>query len=462
MEKKSFEERKAEFPQQFIAPLYVEDAKFLSRFGIVIPGKESFPLAYVKHTPQDFVVEEISPEGSVYTIEYKDFLQNIRELPENAPTFYATLVKCSLTTFEAIRILAEQLGCSVENIQYAGIKDLRAVTAQRISIRGVTRDQIARVAHPQFFLKDIEAGKGVLTQGELTGNRFTILVRTEESVHTEFHTQNIVKNLISARDHGFYNFFYLQRFGTPRLINYKWGKDILLGNYEAVIKSLLTEASDTELPYFKGVRSKLGLCYGNWIEMKRVIDDSIPDSFGYESTVLTHLSDHPNDFLGALKLIEQQSIFWVHAYMSKLFNACISDLLVSNKAVPAHLPLPLSHEFQDLLLYKKFFEKEGMYPPPWKNLRPFPKIRTAHREVFVKPKVTIHMADVCPEGIRFSFSLDKGQYATTFLSHVFNLVSGVDPETENRFILNHVQSLSQKTYEYFKDSLEGTAAVVEE
>src|SRR3989338_2287343 len=98
---------------------WIEDDQFLSQIGITIPGKNQFPLGYVKHLPQDFVVEEIDEDGRVHTVNPLE--ETHMEDGEYGGTYYATLVKCNMTTFDAVRQLAAQLDCSETQIQHAGI-----------------------------------------------------------------------------------------------------------------------------------------------------------------------------------------------------------------------------------------------------------------------------------------------------------------------------------------------------
>lgn len=455
------EELKETYPEAFVPPPYIEDATFLARFGIVIPGKDAFSLGYLKHSPADFIVEEVGPNGQVLSVEYEDNSASIALLPD-APTYYATLVKCGLTTFQALALLAEQLGCPVKAIQYAGIKDQRAITAQRISIRGVRKESLMNVAHPQFFLKDVEAGNGVVTMGALTGNRFSILVRTDQHVFSEEGAFALRDALTYVRTHGFYNFFYLQRFGTPRLMNYEWGRDILKGEYAAVVRSVLTKTTPTEYPFFTELRESLATCYGDWSRMQGLIMATVPESLPHELNMLAYLIEHPDDYCGALQAIEQQSTFWVHAYISLLFNKLLSDHLVSNRTLPETFALALSDKAEDRTLYQQQMRRDGLPQPLWKHLRAFPQARAAHRTIQVKSSVDIHDISVCNEGIKLCFTLGKGQYATTFLSHLFNLVAGVDPKTETRFSLESVSKTYPSTEEYFRATLQGDAVVAEE
>jgi hypothetical protein len=90
-ELKRIEEAKAAHPELFIERSIVEDAELLSKFGIVIPGKEALPKGYLKLWPEDFIVEE-RIDGGV-----REITSTQAPLPESPdPTLYATLVKCGV------------------------------------------------------------------------------------------------------------------------------------------------------------------------------------------------------------------------------------------------------------------------------------------------------------------------------------------------------------------------------
>ena len=151
-------------PELFERRTYLEDASLLHEFGISIPGKESFASGYLKLWPGDLIVEEVSPEGEIATVTRENILTPETEL-SYAPTIYATLVKCGISTIEAIDDMVAQLGCERTAIGYAGIKDRDALTAQRISFRKVTPQKLKALTSPYFFLKDVTEGKGAVATG---------------------------------------------------------------------------------------------------------------------------------------------------------------------------------------------------------------------------------------------------------------------------------------------------------
>ncbi len=451
MVEQTYREFAAAHPAECTPVSWVEDARFLSQFGIAIADKESFPQGVVKFLPQDFIVEEILSDGSQCTIGQET--DTLLPFAADGDTVYATLVKCNISTFEAVRQLAAQLGCSVDQIQYAGIKDQRAITAQRVSFRKVPLEAVQAITSSDFFLKDIVRGKGVLQPGQLTGNRFTILVRTSAAIHEPATVACMAKQLTKVATEGFYNFFYLQRFSSPRYINFKWGRDILLGNYEAVVRSILLEQTPTEVAFFGKVRTALESRWGDWDAMLTYLDEQVPsDVMQTERAALAYLVQHPGDFLGVLTLDTRQTQLWVYAFGSKIFNQQLS-FLARKGAVPRELPTILSPDRTDTALYRYLFEAEGVWPPTWPSLRAFPHIQRRRQTVPTTIPVEIHSIDVVEAGIVLQFTLQKGGYATTFLSHLFNLRGGSYATDAIDFNTEDVATIPDAVREIFAEAL---------
>jgi tRNA(Glu) U13 pseudouridine synthase TruD len=318
-------------------------------------------------------------------------------------------------------------------------------------------DKILNVNSKNLFLKNITFGKGVMEKGNLIGNRFTILLRTDHSNIDQETIENLVKKIEQVKRNGFYNFYYLQRFGAPRFINIKWGLEILKGNHKEVIRSFICDSSERELDYFSNLRKKAEKNFGNWTLIKDLFKN-IPIICANENIVLDYLIKNPTDFKGALKQIPDQTMLWVYAISSLLFNEKISFLLQTQSEIPEKLPLFLSLDKNDVITYEESLRALNIFPPPFKNLNDFPNIRPEKRLVNTTEKVKINKIEIVEEGIILSFDLSKGDYATTFLSHLFNLVNGKAPEWVSKNILDIKKNLgeneNQKTLDHFREMLE--------
>jgi tRNA(Glu) U13 pseudouridine synthase TruD len=250
---------------------------------------------------------------------------------------------------------------------------------------------------------------------------------------------------------GVYNFFYLQRFGAPRYNNFHRAYLILTGHYKQAVKQFFVEESDRDLLYFTEIRRKLRAVFGDVEKMSEILS-SFTIQFEYERLMIDYLRRNPEDYLGALKLIPDQTTLWMYALSSWLYNKELSRLIQAGGPIPEALPGFLSRNTNDYDVYKDTLVSNDIYPPPFNNLRPFPGIYLKHSETKTISKVEIKYIENKEEGIHLNFTLDKGQYATTFLSHVFTLVSNRDREKE---VFAHVllNADHKQTLDYFIENL---------
>ena len=82
----------------------------------------------IKQEPEDFIVQEITPEKEVTSLEPS------QELPtEKEEYVHFTLVKRDWNEAQIIQRIARSCGISRKRFSYAGTKDKRALTSQRVS-----------------------------------------------------------------------------------------------------------------------------------------------------------------------------------------------------------------------------------------------------------------------------------------------------------------------------------------
>jgi len=438
-------------PSLFNRQTNVEDEALLRKFGIIIPKKNSLPRGFIKFSSSDFIVEEVNNNGEVI----EAIFANNENPGAVAPpyTVYATLVKCGVSTLDVIEDIVRRLKIERKQIQYAGIKDRDAITAQKISFRGLSYEKIRSISSPNYRLQNISLGKGVIEKSAIRGNKFTILVRVEKEFFIREKAEHFVKQLEEVTRDGFNNYFYLQRFGSPRFLNYKWAYMILQGKYKEAVEHVFFAEGSFESGFFLSVRKKAAAKKGNW---KEVLDffEPYPIILQNEIAILRHLIDHPNQYAEALGKIPDQITLWVYAFGSWLWNRSLAGFVSSENKVPTHIPLFLSQYKEDVDFYKEDLTTLKIFPPNFSNLRPFPSIRLEHREVPTKESVKMHAIEIVPEGVILSFTLGKGDYATTFLSHLFNLVSGQPPKSIQTTSINIKEKLSISGFapvlEYFK------------
>ena len=411
-----FEEERKRVPELFALEPMVDDDAALRSIGIqgVISGHR--PLGYLKLIPQDFIVEEISRDGATHTVEF----EHAKPATETeGGTYYADLVKVGISTLDAKPRLAHALDIDEKNIGYAGIKDRFALTSQLISMRGIKEpERLLNLADNNYFLKNLHRGKGVLVNTDLQGNRFTVTVRTAEPI-TAAQKQEMEEKVAEAKQDGFWNFFYFQRFGTPRLLSHILGRLIIKGQYEETIKFCCIHTGTHEPPYINAIREAIERQWGDWNAILGLID-LFPAYFIDERTFIHHLAERPGDYLGALRALPDQIRLWVYAYASYLFNRKLSELIKTG-SVPLNLPFITSHDPKDWKPYQAFLDEDHVKlpSPAFRDFHPI--VYIASRRCPTLQPLTIHNAVFQDRLAIFSFSLPKGSYATTFLMNFFTL-----------------------------------------
>lgn len=418
-------EKKAN-PGMFVREPILDTPEILARIGINIFDKNRPPI-YLKLWPQDFIVEEISKDGRIHSIDYASdsSFQN-----QDGQTVYADLVKVGISTLDAVEEIEKTMGIDRKIIGYAGIKDRDTITSQRLSFRNTPFDLVQSIRGTNFFLKNIHQGKGAIQVGDLDGNCFTLVLRGVDNFDVG-QIESAIKNYEKNR---FWNFFYTQRFGTPRLISHYLGLLMLRREYEQTLKVLFTYSSSSEIGYYQKLRKETLASWGDWERIYNLLEP-LAYNFRRELAILAHLKKNPTDFLGALKLYPDQVQLWIFAYAGYLFNRKLSQLIKKGN-VPDNLPLLLSRNPSDWAIYDDFLRADGLRMPS-AVFRDFPSIQIKDRLINTRQEFKFHgfkVISVKPKIAVISFTLPKGSYATTLLAHLFTLsgnipvLPGIDPE----------------------------------
>lgn len=420
---------KLQFPEKFVYKTVIEDANLLKRFGINILGKENFSNVFLKMFPQDFIVEEIDVDNILHSAS-----EAVLEKTGVGRYVGATLVKCGLSTLEVVHDIASKLNIDSKNITYSGIKDKKAITSQKIVLPIKYKDELANIVSDNYFIKDIHDTLAPLAPGNLKANQFTILLRTNDKVYIEKQIEQIKKS-------GFKNFYYLQRFGTPRLLAQKYGYYIVKAQYEKLIESVLFEKGIFETDYFIELRNKAKEEAPNWASVKEIFKD-FPTILKTEHRLLDALIKNDGDVVSSLCDIKDQTQMWVYAFASLLFNNLAS---VRNDET---LPLCLTLNNRVHNLYKDIYKIINLNPEEFKNIKAFSFLNLTDRRVSVFSNVDIKKVEIVPGlGIVLQFILPKGAYATTFLSHFVNIISAKEDVEVNKDLVNIKKLIGDDSFE---------------
>ncbi len=420
-EKVLLDELKALRPELFVAEKKSSET-VLSGIGINTHSS-SKPKGYIKYLPFDFIVEEIRPDDSVITVEKTEA---VSERGEVGPTVYTDLVKTGISSIEAMDLLSKALECDKKQLSYAGIKDTVAITAQRMSIRNIPIEKIQAIDVPQLFLKNCFYGKGATMVGDLKGNRFTLLIRT----YADFEYKELEKKIDTINTTGLFNYYGPQRFGSPRYISHILGQYLLQGDFEKVVRSILSQTSTFEWAFVTQLRQKADRIFGDW-EGIQALFAHLPQLFRSELDLLARLSSwngKGNKWIWALGYAPEQIDFWTKSYASYLANKILYKAEEEHEALPERIPLLLNTSEAEIAPIEKWygaFLAADSTTEFRKNLKQIPWLRMGENS-YLSTKVfpTIHAIKKLPEGVAISFDLPKGAYATTVLYELFNIVEG--------------------------------------
>ncbi len=442
---------KEKHPELFVAST-IPPEQLLERVGI-ITNTSSLPKGCLKVSPLDFIVEEVMVNNSIVDISGSHI-----ELEENISgegAVYANLIKVGMSTLDAVGRIALSLGIDSKQIGFAGIKDSTALTSQRISIRGVSEQQVDQALIPGVLLTDIQMGKGSIVIGDLQGNRFTIFVRTENPVQEDVFS----KQLSNVSKNGVINFYGTQRFGEPRYLSHHFGRLFLSGRHKELIQTHLCQTSPYENKYITNLRIQASKSWGNWQEISRIYS-VLPYTFRFENIILEVLiKDHtPMCFSNAIVAIWEQIKFWTKSYASYLANLELSKIASRDRASTSEkLPLLLSTDYQAIRIYQDKIREDQILDFR-QSFRGFPynyisRLATISTRIYP----IFHGWRVVPGGVALSFTLPKAAYATTVLMSLFNIypnsqLSNISHEifdTKNLLGAGDLNSIQ----EYFYESL---------
>ncbi|MEM4257072.1 MAG: tRNA pseudouridine(13) synthase TruD [Candidatus Diapherotrites archaeon] len=390
----------------------------------------------IKKRVSDFIVKEISVDGKVFDIIC--FNDNVVSQPKifvpnnenNFSYLHLTLEKFNLDTHEAIRRLCRILRFSKKRVGYAGLKDRRAITSQRISLWKPDLKLLENFRSRYVALHSPEWSQNRVEIGSLKGNFFEITIR--EISLPEDELRQVVEECFRQMSFGVANYFGEQRFGGSREITHLVGKEFIKGNMESAVMLYLTSPSKEE--------PEIALARKNLLEsrdFKRALRE-FPKKFRYERIILHHLVKYPRDFVGAFqKLPKHLAYLFTHAYQSYLFNLVINERIragfglkpIEGDFLTDDVPLgPLFGFDLELAkgkageIEKKVLESEGITLEDFK-VRSYPELscKGARKKISVVPK-DLKIIGICKdefsEGklkLKISFWLEKGNYATTIL-----------------------------------------------
>jgi tRNA pseudouridine13 synthase len=382
----------------------------------------------LKCQPEDFRVEELPLLSPAGTGRY---------------TFYR-LTKRNIGTIEAVDAICRRWNLAGRRVSYGGLKDRHAVTVQYLTIADGTPKQIS-TSH--FELEPVGRLAHPFGPQHFSGNRFDLVLRDM----TEPDLVRALNEIPSLAHDGLPNYFDDQRFGSVGYSGEFIGHAWLKGDHERALKLALAEANPSDRSGIKVQKSILREYWGQWAEAKARLERSSTRS------IVTYLVDHPADFRGAFaRLRRELRTLYFSAFQSHLWNLIVAhwierstepdqrvaiDLKAGRFPFPRRLtqeqvkslsasPIPLPSSRTPLpggALGTVINDVLTRFQLEWPNLRVkhlkdvfFSKGTRACLTFPEKLELTVIDDELHSgrRGIRLSFELAKGSYATIMVKRI--------------------------------------------
>lgn len=263
----------------------------------------------LKDKPEDFIVEEIGEDGTVFELS-----KRIERAAGCKRFTHFILQKKDWSTTDAIKTIAGQLHVSHTRFNFAGTKDKRAITTQLASVLGVEPERILSIRIKDISINGAWGAPEKVEMGALAGNRFEI--RVEGGAEDGKKITKIYKEL----DGKFPNYFGEQRFGSTRRNTHIVGEKILRGDFESAAMDYLTNSEGEENETSKMARKELaeGMDFAGALK-------TFPAYLRMERMMIEHLAKQPKDYTGAFrKLPRNILLLFIHAFQSHIFNEVAS------------------------------------------------------------------------------------------------------------------------------------------
>lgn len=245
----------------------------------------------------------------------------------NGQYLIAELTKSNWDIHHLVRDLARILRVSQTRFGWAGTKDKRAITKQKISIWDINEDDLARVHLKDIEFKPIGRSNKKVSLGDLWGNRFKITIRNIEFLQDE--TLSRIKSITDELEKGVPNFFGVQRFGENRPVTHIVGEAILRGDFKEAALTYISKAYPEENEEIRKARQFVWDS-GDFKTGVKIY----PLHLQFERAMMNHLIAHTDDYTGAFRALSPKLMaMFLHAYQSYIFNLILSRRIASGMLI---------------------------------------------------------------------------------------------------------------------------------
>lgn len=377
----------------------------LSFYSTSPPGAGGVAKLY----PWDFVVDEVYPPFIRASLIQSTYQRDGRYR-------CYILSKIKHTTLHAVDHLARAASISAEGIQYAGIKDKKAVAYQVIATPMTHRIDAHRIP-ASLRIRYIGCSDHPITTREMRGNFFRVRIRGASF-------QRAQQLAVELGESGCLNYFGYQRFGVPIPINLMLAKAILQEDLQLLEDAIRKSPYATQLSYESRIIKELKSGARSLSSILPMLPPGVLSIIlqSYQSylfnRILSILADSGFDFTKVNPgMIVRALGRYVVARTSwdaiRLTRLCLSRLASICIPIPGHGTTKLYHG----LLYQALVQALREVSLSISDIERWPyRLAGAIRPAVIYPLFLDVFAD--RDSVVLSFYLDRGGYASIVLREI--------------------------------------------
>ena len=254
---------------------------------------------------------------------------------KNKNVLLFSLLKKNIDTIGALEYISRLLHRNQKMLKFAGNKDKRAITTQRISSYNTLPGEIISMTKNKRWNKNIEISNfsfsdKELRLGQLKGNQFCVCFRFIEGLKDIKNDLDLITK--SLNDKGFVNYFGMQRFGIGNIPTHIIGKCVIKKMWKEAFINIIS--TDKMMEAMKQAGLETRDLYKEIFDLEdknkqmSIISDIllILPKFSTESKLLiNYKKTGKNSFQSSFKSLSKQlQILYPHSYQSYIWNLTVS------------------------------------------------------------------------------------------------------------------------------------------
>ena len=245
-----------------------------------------------------------------------------------------SLLKRNMDTIGAIEYISRLLHRTHKTIKFAGNKDKRGITTQRLSSFNTLPNEIISLTKNKRWNKNLEISNfsfsdKELRLGLLKGNQFCVCFRFVEGLKNIKSDLDLITKSINEK--GFINYFGMQRFGVGNISTHIIGKYIIKKKWKEAFASIISTDNMfdamKQIGLGKDVEKEIFDIEDKTKQMTIITDIlKILPKFTNESKLLSNYKKcGKNSYQSSFKSLSKQlQVLYPHSYQSYIWNMTVS------------------------------------------------------------------------------------------------------------------------------------------